>query len=171
MNLIKTNRSIAWLTPSQQQALQVLRGLFRVPCCVNLYGPAGVGKTFLAWILADTLGYIYLTHSALLRETEPLSAPGVIVDNMEPGRQAHRDILKLLSFRGIHYAVLVTRQVLQDYTYCVGLTLTPADQAQVRENLARIGIFRPAVDSPNLWGLVNPALAGGHNARGIASDP
>lgn len=163
-NLVKAKRDVTWLTPSQRQALTALRGLLCVPCCVNLYGPVGVGKTFLAWNLADELGYAYLAHPTLIRQAEHLETKGVIVDSVEAGRMAHRDMLKLLSFQEISRAILITRQVVQDYTYCVELTLTPEDQAHVRENLAGIGIFRPAIGSLNLWVLINPALAGGRDA-------
>ncbi|MDZ7378728.1 MAG: hypothetical protein ONB06_05205, partial [candidate division KSB1 bacterium] len=121
MNLIKMKRGIGWLTPSQRHALEVLRGLLRVPNCVNLYGLTGTGKTFLAWILADEFGYSYFPHRTHFEQAKCLGTQGVIIDNMESGHQAHRDMLKLLDFRQVRYAVLVTRQVIQDYTHCVEL--------------------------------------------------
>lgn len=158
LNLIKTRRDSSWLTPSQQEALALLREVLRVPGPVNLFGSVGVGKTFLAWNLTDILGYTYFPHPTHLEPVEQLNVAGVVIDNAQSGRQAHRGVLKALSFRDVKYAVLITRRPIQDYSHYVELNLTSIDQAKVRDNLASIGLFRPATDVSNLWFLVNPYM-------------
>jgi len=157
LNLIKTRRTPAWLTPSQQEALAALQEALRIPGTVNLFGATGVGKTFLGWTLADELGYTYFPHISRLEQLEDPQATGVILDNCQPERQAHRNTLKMLRFCNARYAVLITRQMVHDYTHYVELRLTPADQAKVCENLAPLGFFEIS-ETPNLWHLVNPHL-------------
>lgn len=158
LNLIKTHRNLAWLTPSQTDALVALQRTLRVPCSVNLFGLAGSGKTFLAWILANEMGYTYFPHFVYLQQREDLPEAGIIVDNCGPERKAHRNVLKVLSFRNVRHAVLISRQLIRDYTHYVELELTPKDQAHAWHNLTTIGLFREAGDVPNLWHLVNSYL-------------
>ena len=68
--------------------------------------------------------------------------PGVIFDNCQSSRQAHREMLKIVRFQQIHYAIFITRQMISDYTHYVELKLTPIDQEQVQQNLAGLGIDR-----------------------------
>jgi hypothetical protein len=158
LNLIKTRRNDAWLTASQQEAFSMLREALRIPCTVNLFGSIGVGKTFLAWILSDELGYTYFPHVDLLEQVEDLHTAGVILDNCLPARQVHRNVLKTLSFSNVSHAVLITRQMIRDYTHCVELVLTPTDQVKVRDNLIGLGFLQMISEAPNLWHLVNPHL-------------
>jgi ABC-type transport system involved in cytochrome c biogenesis ATPase subunit len=158
LNLVKTHRSLGWLTPSQQEAFAALCRELRVPDVVNLFGSAGVGKTFLAWTLADQLSYAYLIHPAHLAQMEHPRAAGVILDNCRSDRRSHRDVLKTLQFLGITHAVLITRSVIEDYTHYVELGLTSADQSQVQDNLRTVGVYREADPSCHLWHLINPYL-------------
>lgn len=157
LNLIKTKRDHTWLTPSQQKALAALERALKIPCTVNLFGAAGTGKTFLAWTLANNLGYAYFSHLEHFM-TADWPNSGIVVDNCRPERKAHREMLKELSFRNIRHAVLVSRQLIRDYTHYVELNLTPDDQTKAWDNLAAIGIFRESKQVPNLWHLVNPYL-------------
>ena len=158
LNLIKTHRSVEWLTPSQHQALAALKSVLRAPGTVNLYGPVGVGKTFLAWILADELGYTYFPHLKYFAQAERVTTPGVIIDNGQPSRQSHRDALKTLQLQNVTWAVLITRQLVRDYTHYVKLALLPQDIEQAQRNLARVGCLVHSTETPNLWYLINPLL-------------
>lgn len=158
MNLLKIHRASGWLTFSQKDALLALQRTLRVPCSVNLFGSAGTGKTFLAWILAAEMDFAYFPHLRHLQKTHDLPETGIIVDNCAPERKAHRNVLKVLSFRDVSHAVLISRQPIRDYTHYVALELTPRDQAHVWHNLMTIGIFRETDIVPNLWHLLNPHL-------------
>lgn len=158
MNLIKTHRSVEWLTPSQQRALLELEKSLRIPGTVNLSGATGVGKTFLAWILADKLGYAYFPHSECFSMTGRIETPGVIIDNNASDRRFHRNVLKTLQFTDIRYAVLITRQPFRDYTYLVELDLSQKDLEAARTNLSAIGLSLRSVEVTSLWDLINPYL-------------
>lgn len=158
LNLIKMHRSTEWLTPSQAQALTALKRILRAPGTINLWGPAGVGKTFLAWTLVDDLDYVYFPHMKRFTQTEAVVAPGVIIDNADPSRQSHRNVLKALQFEDVKRAVLVTRELIRDYTHYVELSLSSEDWEAVCQNLASVGCIIPSLRLPDLWYLVNPSL-------------
>jgi len=158
LNLIKTHRSSEWLTPSQAEALSALKQVIRVPGTVNLCGRAGAGKTFLAWVAADMLDYAYFPHLTYFSEVESIATADVIIDNADPSKISHREILKALQFRGIKHALVITRQLIQDYTYYVELSLTKEDWDKACDNLACVGCRMPGSRFANLWHLVNPNL-------------
>lgn len=158
LNRIKAKRNFDWLTPSQQRAFTAVEKALQVPSTVNLFGREGVGKTFLAWMLADKLDYVYLAHPSRLGQLNDLETIGVILDNCQSDRQAHRDLLKTVRFQQIHRAIFITRQMINDYTHYVELKLTSIDQEQVQKNLADIGLVMASIKQPNLWHLVNPHL-------------
>lgn len=129
--------------------------LLQFPGHVNLYGAIGVGKTFLAWFVAEQLGYLYLPHPTKLVENDRPSPAGIVIDNCSSQRSIHRELLKELSFCGINRSLLVTRTMLQDYSPFVQLALTDEDQIQVRLNVARIGCVLATENTGNLWSLIN----------------
>lgn len=158
-NAIKIHRNDTWLTPSQRSADTAIRDMLRVPQTINLRGPVGCGKTFLAWHLADELGYVYLSSPSQLTQVETLGSKGLIIDNCHSDRWAHRDMLKILQMHHILRAIFITRQIIRDYTRSIELELGVSDPDKVCENLSTIGVFRGS-DAPNLWYLVNPYLSG-----------
>lgn len=160
LNLVKAHRSAKWLTPSQAQALIAIKEVLRVPATANLCGPAGVGKTFLAWVLADAWGYAYFPCLADFSQAKGIAAPGVIIDNVGPSRLSHRSVLKALQLENMKRAVVITRQLIQDYTYYTELSLTEEDWDAVCDNLASVGCLVSESRLRNLWHLVNPTLRG-----------
>lgn len=158
LNLIKARRNDEWLTPSQKQALVAIKSDLCMPGTVNLCGIAGVGKTFLTWALMNELDYAYFPHMSSFAQMEDIAAPGVIIDNSNSDRQSHRNILKVLQFKNVKYAVLVTRELIRDYTHYVELSLSSNDRKIVHQNLANIGCLISDTQLPNLWYFVNPKL-------------
>lgn len=158
LNQIKTHRTEAWLTPSQAEAKAALCKSLRIPGTVNLFGSAGVGKTFLGWNLAEEAEYTYLPHVDRLADFQGAETKGLVVDSCPFSRAAHRDIRKHLSFKNIHRAVLITRRMIDDYTPYVELILDDRDLDKVIENLGSIGAFRDRASASNLWQLLNPYL-------------
>jgi hypothetical protein len=155
LNQIKTHCDTTWLSPSQRRTLDVLFDAIRYPGTVNLWGSVGVGKTFVSWILSNESGATYIPHISFLNEVEAPAGGTVIVDNCPPDRTDHRTILNRLRFANIPTTVLVSRDLIQDYTRYSELLCTSEDIDRVRSNLASVGVFSPKANVPNLWHLVN----------------
>lgn len=158
LNRIKANRRFEWLTTSQQEAFTAVTKNLQIPNTVNLFGREGTGKTFLAWMLADKLDYTYLVHPSRLEQLDHSETVGVILDNCESSRLAHREILKTMRFQQIHHAIFITHKMISDYTHYVELKLTPIDQEQVQQNLASLGMVTAVSQQSSLWHMVNPHL-------------
>lgn len=160
LNQIKNNRVEAWLTPSQGECLAALRRLLRLPQTVNLCGKIGVGKTFLAWQLADSLNFSYFATPRSFERASAIPVPRVIIDNCTHSRVFHREALRLVRYRNITHTVFISRESIQDYTTLVELLLTPQDLETVSKNLLTQGISG-SLQAPNLWYLVNPYMSVG----------
>ena len=120
------------LTDSQQATCQFLRqeiGDYQQR--INLWGPPGVGKTFLVHYLhhsADGL-YFSFAESSLCTEISPKSA--VIIDNAPSDRSLARSIFGEVLWAGALSVILVTRQPIDDAVRRVELELTDRDMAQI----------------------------------------
>jgi hypothetical protein len=159
LNQIKNKRKIEWLTPSQRSALSSVKNELQVPSTVNLFGLVGAGKTFLGWTLANELNFAYLTHPGKMIQFNKLYYEGVVVDNCNSERNAHRELLKMIRFQQIAYAVFITRRMIKDYTHFVELHVTPYDIQAAQQNLIHAKIPLTHRDNPlNLWCLVNSSL-------------
>jgi hypothetical protein len=159
LNQIKNKRTFEWLTPSQRAALSSIKNVLQVPSTVNLFGPAGTGKTFLGWTLANVLSFAYLTHPDKIIQFNKLDHEGVVVDNCNSERNAHRELLKMIRFQQINHAVFITRRMIKDYTHFVELYVTAHDIETVQQNLIHAKIPLIHRDNPpNLWCLVNSSL-------------
>jgi hypothetical protein len=159
LNQIKKKRAVEWLTPSQQVACSSIKATMRIPTTVNLFGHPGVGKTFLSWTIASELDFTYLPHPDLISIISNAKHNGVIVDNCQADRQTHRKILKMMRFHNVDRVIIITRQIIKDYTQFVELKLTQPDIVTVQQNLVTIGVLPANIaDTPTLWYLVNSSL-------------
>lgn len=110
LNKLKLQSQPDWLTDTQRSAFEAVCDLLRFPETVNLYGPAGSGKTFLAWTLSRTLELPYFPGPAALDERSERPTPRAIVDNATAGERAVRDLLAVAQRKGAHTLLFVTRR-------------------------------------------------------------
>ncbi|MCZ7554454.1 MAG: hypothetical protein M5U05_18060 [Anaerolineales bacterium] len=159
LNRIKTLCNQDWLSPSQKAALDTLTQGILYPGTTNLWGPAGVGKTFLAWILQQETGAEYVPHISAVATSREMRGCTMIVDNCSPDRISHRNTLNQLRLANVSSAILVSRELIQDYTSHVELVCSEADLNHIRSVLVPLGIFTLREDISSLWYVVNPYFA------------
>lgn len=127
INLIKERATPDWLTDSQRVAYEkILRQWHGAPF-VNLCGPAGCGKSFVARILVKEQDYIY-THDL---QTAPQGAANVILDDAEYTRLM-RPTAQLLNLGRV---ILVTRTPVHDPMPRADIRLVERDVGQFLHNL------------------------------------
>ncbi len=158
-NRIKTLSDISWLSPSQaavhQELLPFLGGFHRV---VNLYGPPGVGKTFLAHILCKENRVDYISFPDLMR---PADRP-LVIDNAPFERTIVRGMRNQMRRFDLRQVVLITRYRVEDSVPAFALNLTPDDVRCFRANLFRyLDLRLPECSALNLWEHLK--LIGGAN--------
>jgi len=133
MNLIKERADEGWLTDSQREVYQVILERWLTQPFVNLWGPRGAGKTFLARLLAKCRGYAYVHNLA----EAPQNTPQVVLDDAEYSR-ALRPLARSL---GLGRVLLITETPVREAMPKVELTLNAHDVHQFCANLSeRCGI-------------------------------
>jgi hypothetical protein len=128
INLIKERADEHWLTDSQRQVYECLLSRWKSAQFVNLYGPSGGGKTFIARLLAKKHGYAYM-HDL---EQAPPNAAEVILDNAEYTRM----LRPLARSRGLGRVLLVTRTPVHEAMPKLSLELTDRDVRQFQAVLS-----------------------------------
>lgn len=127
VNLIKERATASWLTDNQRTAYeQILKQWPAVPF-VNLLGPPGCGKSFVARILVKEHGYIY-THDL---QAAPEHAANVIVDDAEYTRLM-RPTAQML---GLGRVIVITCTPVRDPMPRAEIRLADKDVRQALHNL------------------------------------
>jgi cytidylate kinase len=128
INLIKEKADETWLTDSQREVYERILSRWKSSPFVNLYGPPGSGKTFVARLLAKKHGYTY-THEL---EQAPKDAAQVILDNAEYTRMM-RPIAREL---GLGRVLLITRRAVPEAMPKANLELDDKDVRQFQAVLS-----------------------------------
>jgi len=133
MNLIKEKATPAWLTDGQRAAYDPIVSQWATSPFINLCGPPGCGKSFVARLLAKEHGYVY-THD--LQSTPP-KTENVVVDDAEYTRLMRATAQVL----GIGRVIVVTQTPVRDPMPRAVIQLTERDVRQFLHNLyAHCGI-------------------------------
>lgn len=133
MNLIKEKATSAWLTDGQRAAYDPIVSQWATSPFINLCGPPGYGKSFVARLLVKEHGYVY-THD--LQSTPP-NMENVVVDDAEYTRLMRATAQVL----GIGRVIVVTQTPVKDPMPRATIQLTERDVRQFLHNLyAHCGI-------------------------------
>lgn len=141
-------------------ASEQLIGFFRINDAVNLFGPHGVGKTFLAWVWCrewQRFGFGRIAYFPFASHIAPNErCRFAIVDNLLSHREVIRDAIRQSRMCGYERVLLITVHAAADQLPKVRLDLTGTDIERISERLRQLG-FPPYTDQPqNLWDLVVP---------------
>jgi hypothetical protein len=159
-NGIKSHSDESWLTPSQNELYKGVRsfvgGIDRV---INIYGPQGCGKTFIAHIMVKLNIAAYITSLDQIC----LSSLPLLIDNAPFERSAVRGVRNQMRKFELHQVILISRYRAEDSIPTFYLSLNPDDIKFFRATLFRKFDLRlPDNTSLNLWDHLK--LIGGTNA-------
>lgn len=133
INLIKEQADELWLTDGQRRIYDQLLAHWEQQAFVNLYGPQGSGKTFIARLLAKSRGYA-LVHDLGLA---PVHAPQVVLDDAEYTRR----LRPLAHDLGLGRVLLISQAPFREAMPKIELALNAHDVYQFCANLSeRCGI-------------------------------
>jgi len=110
LNLLKSQASQSLLTNSQLTVYQNVLQVLRFPGTLNLHGPAGSGKTFLAWALSRSTNIRYFPSPAAFDDRAARPVASVIVDNTDAATRHVRDLLAISQRKGAHTLLFITRE-------------------------------------------------------------
>jgi len=160
LNQLKTQAKPDWLTDGQRAAFNAARDALRFPERVNLYGPVGSGKTFMAWVLGRVLTIpCFPSPTAFERRTER-PTPRAVVDNADAGERAIRNLLAVAQRKDTHTLLFITRRPNAMGFRTITLPApTPNDFDVVYHNLSLIEFYAlPPVREGNLWNAIRAVL-------------
>jgi hypothetical protein len=127
MNLIKEKATSDWLTDGQRAAYDPIISQWATRAFINICGPPGCGKSFVARLLAQEHDYVY-THD--LQSTPP-NTKNAVVDDAEYTRLMRATAQVL----GIGRVILVTQTPVKDPMPRAEIRLTERDVRQFLHNL------------------------------------
>ena len=139
--LLKLAETMETLMPSQISARDVLLLAIQTgEPYINLYGPPGVGKTFIAHYLHYHTDLLYFSDpmhydASVSRES------AVVIDNAPPAHQEARRLYDRIrwgqkDYTGPRNVILITREPIDDAVRRIELTLIDTDIVHI-ENIIR----------------------------------
>jgi hypothetical protein len=139
INLIKERADEEWLTDSQREVYERILSHWEAHPFVNLYGPSGSGRSFIARLLTKEHGYAY-THDI---EEAPPDAAQVIVDDA----QYSRTMRLVARANGLGRVLLITSRPVREAMPKVKLELDDRDVRQFQARLANHGdiVFKETI--------------------------
>lgn len=162
LNRIKKEVRPELLTDTQRIVWGEVWQRLRFPERINLCGAAGVGKTFLAWAMAQEKNFTYFASPNAIVQTDFVNeSTGVmIIDNGVSETGELRRLLGELQMRNGRSALIITRHPNQ-----IGLPIvympppTSEDISIVYHNLSLLEQYAlPHHIDGNLWQIVHSTL-------------
>lgn len=160
LNQLKRRCSAEMLTPAQATAFNELCRLMLMPEWLNLSGPHGSGKTFLAWALSRATGGLYVPMPEDLDELPPQHT--LIVDNAPYSEAEVRRILSRCELLGAKTVLLVTCEPVQLPMPTVSLPAPSSEEIErIGQVFTRLGFpvkSESLPEGPTLWDLMLAAV-------------
>lgn len=161
-NHLKAQAGVNRLAGHQRRAYEAIVAQWRFPARLNLCGPAGSGKTYLGWVVAEFQGASYLADPEKLAETLVTVQPGqaVVMDNAKSDPYVLRQVLATLDLYNIRRALIITRTPNANILPPIALDAPVAeDLAQVRHNLKDAGYHNSTLTQhASLWAIIYSTL-------------
>jgi len=160
LNQLKRRCSAEMLTPAQATAFNELCRLMLMPEWLNLSGPHGSGKTFLAWALSRATGGLYVPMPEDLDELPPQHT--LIVDNAPYSEAEVRRLLSRCELLGAKTVLLVTCEPVQLPMPTVSLPAPSSEELErIGQVFTRLGFpvkSESIPEAPTLWDLMLAAV-------------
>jgi hypothetical protein len=145
INYIKNNHNKEWLTGSQNDCYGRLKELLEYNDVVNLYGPSGVGKTFLAWLFVKE-GFNYFCNTKKFLKSDNFNKINAIIDK---GTVMDTKSVRVLTMPKAKKVIYISEK--KSLEYGVELKLDSEDISTVKKNL---NIKTELYDYANIWDML-----------------
>lgn len=161
LNEMKRRPVDAYLTPAQRDARDHICDLLRFPNRVNLHGPYGSGKTYVAWAVVEAIPATHVTLPSKLDMLQPRHEQPLLIDNAPHQETEVRRLLAAANLLGAPSIVFVTREPVTMPMARLHLPLPqPDDVATILATYERLGFYqrRGLPANPNLWNIMQACV-------------
>lgn len=149
-----------YLTPTQRKARDQICELLRFPNRVNLHGPYGSGKTYIAWAIVRATGATHVPLPENLKHLEPRHDI-LLIDNAPRFETDVRRLLATANLLGASSVVLITRETIGMPMHRVALTTPDSIEVEaVLRTYGRLGFYQQHTlpDNPNFWNIMQACV-------------
>ena len=156
VNELKRRNVDELLTPTQREISDRICSLLDFPQRLNLWGPTGCGKTFVAWAIARNTGAMYVPSPERLSDKTAF-AEIIIVDNAPTSEGAVRTILATCNLLEARSVILVTKWPIDMPMRRMQMGLPSEDELAIAsKNISRLGFYpQPGAQSASdFWTLL-----------------
>lgn len=156
LNEMKCRPIDEYLTPTQRQARDRICELLRFPNRINLHGPYGSGKTYVAWAVVRATGATHVPIPENLKELSP-GHDILLIDNAPHREEDVRRLLATANLLRASSVVLITRESIGMPMHRVSLPLpTETEIEMVLKTYGRLGFYQQyeLPTSPTFWNIM-----------------
>jgi hypothetical protein len=160
LNEMKRRPMEEFLTPTQRLARDEICELLRFPNRVNLHGPYGTGKTYVAWAVVRATG---ATHVSLPENLQMLLPPHeiLLIDNAPHHEPEVRSLMASANLLGAVSVVFITRDAVEMPMHRVCLPLPEPNEVEtILVTYARLGFYQQhdLPVQPNFWDIMRACV-------------
>lgn len=160
LNEMKRRPMEEYLTPTQRVAREEICALLRFPNRINLYGPCGSGKTYVAWAVVRATGAAHIPVPEKLQSLErPVEI--LLIDNAIHYESKVRQLMAQANLLGAESVIFITQQAVELPMHRVQLPLPKSNEvATILAAYARLGFYqqRDIPENPTLWNIMNACV-------------
>lgn len=160
LNEMKRRSMDEYLTRSQRSVRDQICDLLRFPNRINLYGPHGCGKTYVAWSVVRAVGATHITLPEKIRLLEP-TCEILLIDNAPHHELEVRKLMASANLLRVTSVIFITRDPIRIQMYRIRLSLPESDEVeQILTSYARLGFYqqRELPPKPNLWNIMHACI-------------
>lgn len=160
LNEMKRRPVEEYFTPSQRAARDQICDLLRFPNRINLWGPYGSGKTYIAWAIVRATGATHVTLPEKLQLLEPPHEI-LLIDNSPHHEPEVRRLMASANLLGATSVVFITREAVGMPMHHIHLLLPDPDEVQfILASYGRLGFYQQheLPPKPNLWNIMHSCV-------------
>jgi hypothetical protein len=149
-----------YLTPRQRDVRNTICTLLEFPNRINLFGPYGSGKTYVAWSLVRATGATHVPVPERLHQLQPVHEI-LVIDNVSHYEDEIRRLLATSNLLGAQSVIFITHEPTTLPMHRIELPLpNKAEIEIVLQSYRRLGYYQQhdLPPKPNFWNVLSACV-------------
>lgn len=149
-----------YLTPRQRHVRNTICTLLEFPNRINLFGPYGSGKTYVAWSLVRATGATHVPVPERLHQLQPVHEI-LVIDNVSHYEDEIRRLLATSNLLGAQSVIFITHEPTALPMHRIELPLPDTAEIEiVLQSYRRLGYYQQhdLPPKPNFWNVLSACV-------------